>query len=80
MKTAKVVRAFAPATVANVCCGFDILGFAIDEKGDEVEVSLSDSPGVKILKITGDDGKLPMDPDKNTCSVAIQSYHWLDDL
>ena len=70
----KTVRAFAPATVANVCCGFDILGFAIDEKGDEVEVSFSDSPGVKILKITGDDGKLPTDAARNTCSVAINSY------
>lgn len=70
----KTVRAFAPATVANVCCGFDILGFAIDEKGDEVEVSFSDSPGVKIVRITGDDGKLPTDASKNTCSVAINSY------
>src|SRR4051812_23040114 len=70
----KKVRAFAPATVANVCCGFDILGFAIDDRGDEVEVSFSDSPGVKMIKITGDDGKLPMDVDKNTCTVAIQSY------
>jgi len=70
----KFVRAFAPATVANVCCGFDILGFAIDDQGDEVEVRLSDSPGVKMVKITGDDGKLPLDPGKNTCSVAVQSY------
>ncbi len=68
------VRAFAPATVANVCCGFDILGFAIDDQGDEVEVRLSKTPGVKMIEITGDDGKLPMDPNKNTCTVAIQSY------
>jgi homoserine kinase len=70
----KFVRAFAPATVANVCCGFDILGFAIDSKGDEVEVRLSDKPGVRMTKITGDDGKLPMETSKNTSSVAIQSY------
>ena len=70
----KFARAFAPATVANVCCGFDILGFAIDDHGDEVEVRLSDSPGVKMIKITGDDGKLPLEPGKNTCSVAVQSY------
>ena len=31
------VRAFAPATVANVSCGFDILGFAIDTLGDVEE-------------------------------------------
>lgn len=68
------VRAFAPATVANVCCGFDILGFAIDDQGDEVEVSFSSTPGVKMVKITGDDGKLPIEPDRNTCTVAVQSY------
>lgn len=70
----KTVRAFAPATVANVCCGFDILGFAIDGKGDEVEVRLSNEPGVRIIKITGDGGKLPLESNRNTCSVAIQSF------
>lgn len=70
----KWVRAFAPATVANVCCGFDILGFAIDGKGDEVEVRLSDEPGVRMATITGDEGKLPKEANRNTCSVAIQSY------
>jgi homoserine kinase len=70
----KWVRAFAPATVANVCCGFDILGFAIDGNGDEVEVHLSDKPGVRMIKITGDGGKLPMETNRNTSSVAIQSY------
>jgi homoserine kinase len=70
----KKVRAFAPATVANVCCGFDILGFAIDDKGDEVEVSLSSTPRVKMVSISGDDGKLPVEPGRNTCSVAVQSY------
>lgn len=70
----KYVRAFAPATVANVCCGFDILGFAIDDQGDEVEVRLSDTPGVKMISITGDDGKLPLEANRNTCSVAVISY------
>lgn len=70
----KWVRAFAPATVANVCCGFDILGFAIDGKGDEVEVRFSETPGVKMTKITGDGGKLPTEAGRNTSSVAVQSY------
>lgn len=70
----KFARAFAPATVANVCCGFDILGFAIDDHGDEVEVRFSDSPGIKMIEITGDGGKLPMEANRNTCSVAVQSY------
>ncbi|MFN3588645.1 MAG: homoserine kinase, partial [Spirosomataceae bacterium] len=30
------VRIFAPATVANVACGFDIFGLAVDQPGDEV--------------------------------------------
>ncbi|MHB8095633.1 MAG: homoserine kinase, partial [Candidatus Aminicenantales bacterium] len=35
------IRVFAPATVANVACGFDILGFAIDRPGDEVRMRLT---------------------------------------
>ncbi len=49
----KSIRAFAPATVANVACGFDVLGFAVDEPGDEVVVRLKDTPGVVITKIEG---------------------------
>ena len=52
----------APATVANVACGFDILGFAVDKPGDEVIVRFKNTPGVTISKITGDDGRLPLDP------------------
>lgn len=64
------VRVFAPATVANVACGFDVLGFAIDAPGDEVVARLSDKPGLRITKITGDDGKLPLEIEKNTAGVA----------
>lgn len=70
----KAVTAFAPATVANVSCGFDILGFAIGEMGDRVRVALSDEPGLRVVSITGDGGRLPLEPDKNTCSVAIQAF------
>lgn len=69
----KTIRAFAPATVANVSCGFDILGFAIDELGDQVEVSFSETPGLKVVKIEGDGGRLPYEAEKNTCTVAIQA-------
>ena len=68
------IRVFAPATVANVSCGFDILGFAISSPGDEIEIKLTKDPGIKILSITGDGGKLPLDPTLNSASVAIQSY------
>lgn len=64
------VRVFAPATVANVACGFDVLGFAIDAPGDEVVARHSEKPGLRITKITGDNGKLPLEVEKNTAGVA----------
>lgn len=68
--TLQEVRVFAPATVANVACGYDVLGFAIDAPGDEVVARFSDKPGLRITKITGDDGKLPMTVEGNTAGVA----------
>lgn len=68
------VKAFAPATVANVCCGFDILGMAVDQPGDEVEVMRTKTAGVRVKNIWGDEGRLPREADRNTCTVAIQSY------
>ncbi|RZK39095.1 MAG: homoserine kinase [Pedobacter sp.] len=70
----KEIKVFAPATVANVVCGFDVLGFAVNEPGDEVVMRLVDEPGVRLLKITGDDGKLPLDSNKNTVSASVQHY------
>lgn len=76
------VRAFAPASVANVGCGFDVLGFAIDGPGDEVVATFgADEPGVKIESIEGDAGKLPLDPAKNTAGKAVISLlESLDDI
>ncbi|HWZ35538.1 MAG TPA: hypothetical protein VNW51_05225, partial [Mucilaginibacter sp.] len=68
------VKVFAPATVANVVCGFDVLGFAVNAPGDEVIMRVTDKPGITISKITGDDGRLPMDPAKNTVSVSVKHY------
>jgi len=68
------VRVFAPATVANVVCGFDVLGFAVNEPGDEVIMRITDKPGISISKITGDNGRLPLDPFKNTVGVSVQHY------
>ncbi|MBP9742235.1 MAG: homoserine kinase [Burkholderiales bacterium] len=67
------IKVFAPATVANVTCGFDILGFAIDAPGDEVTLSLSPTPGVHILSITGDNGRLPLEPAQNAVGASILS-------
>lgn len=68
------VKVFAPATVANVVCGYDVLGFAVNEPGDEVIMRLTDGKGINISKITGDGGKLPLNPAKNTVSASVQHY------
>jgi homoserine kinase len=70
----KYIRAFAPASVSNIACGFDILGFAVNEPGDEVELHLVDEPGVKIVEITGDNGQLPYETELNTVSLVINAY------
>ena len=71
------IRVFAPATVANVGPGFDILGFAVSRPGDIVEVRKSDVEGVQIsdIKYTRkrDIGKLPDSPEKNTAGVAANA-------
>lgn len=68
------IKVFAPATVANVSCGFDVLGFAVDNPGDEVLLRLSDKKGVRITSITGDGGRLPKEAEKNTVSISILRY------
>ena len=70
----KQIKAFAPATVANVACGFDVLGFALDQPGDTCTITLKDQPGIIIKSITGDEGKLPLDPAQNTISLVISEY------
>jgi homoserine kinase len=67
------VKVFAPATVANMICGFDILGLALDQPGDEVIMRITNNPGVSIRKITGDEGRLPLDPLRNTVSATVIS-------
>jgi homoserine kinase len=68
------VTAFAPATVSNVACGFDVLGFALSAPGDEVTARFSGSDdGVRIDEIAGDNGRLPRDAAKNTAGVAAQA-------
>jgi homoserine kinase len=64
------VRAFAPATVANLGPGFDVLGAALDGPGDSVTAWKAKKPGVRIVEITGDAGRLPLDAERNTAGVA----------
>jgi homoserine kinase len=67
------VTAFAPATVANVAIGFDILGHTVEAVGDRVRVRRVEAPEVSILAITGVAGELPVDPPKNTAGRAVQA-------
>ncbi|AHM63523.1 homoserine kinase [Flammeovirgaceae bacterium 311] len=70
----KSVKVFAPATVANVSCGYDVLGFAVDNPGDEVIMHLNDSKQVSLDVIEGDEGRLPRDPLQNTVSAVVINY------
>lgn len=70
----KSVKVFAPATVANVSCGYDVLGFAVNTPGDEVIMHLNDSKKVTLDKIEGDEGRLPRDPEQNTVSAVVINF------
>lgn len=65
------IKVFAPATVANVACGFDIFGFAVDNPGDVVEIRRKAEPGIVIEAIYGDEGRLPTDPARNAVTVVM---------
>lgn len=67
----KQIKIFAPATVANLSCGFDVLGCCLDTVGDEMRIELVDIPEVKITKIIG--AKLPYEAQKNVAGVAVQA-------
>ena len=62
------IKIFSPASVANMSCGFDVLGFCLDTVGDEMIIRKTISPGLKITKIEGQ--KLPLDIRKNVAGVA----------
>ena len=69
----KEIRVFAPASVSNVGCGFDVMGFALESPGDEIVLKRTNNQGVKIELITGDNGSLPYDPKKNTAGAPLLS-------
>ena len=65
------IKVFSPASVSNVCCGFDVLGFSIAGLGDELIITESDSNKVNIIKVNG--YEVPLSAKNNTASVAAQS-------
>lgn len=70
--TQKKIKVFAPATVSNVGPGFDIMGFALNQPGDIVEVSLTKGTDIRIRKIYGSKD-LPYNPLTNTATASIIS-------
>lgn len=62
------IKIFAPGTIANLSCGFDILGLCLDTIGDEMIIRKTKQKGIRIVKIKGAD--LPLETEKNVAGVA----------
>jgi homoserine kinase len=62
------IKIFCPATIANLSCGFDVLGLCLETAGDEMIIRKSIVKGVRITKIVGAD--LPLETEKNVAGVA----------
>ena len=62
------IKIFCPATIANLSCGFDVLGLCLATAGDEMIIRKSDIKGIRITKIVGAD--LPLETEKNVSGVA----------
>ncbi|WP_298223095.1 homoserine kinase [Flavobacterium sp.] len=62
------IKLFCPATIANLSCGFDVMGLCLDGVGDEMIIRKSDLKGIRITKIEGAD--LPLETEKNVAGVA----------
>ncbi|GGI57622.1 homoserine kinase [Winogradskyella haliclonae] len=67
------IKIFSPATVANVSCGFDVLGFCLDSIGDEMIIHKTSEKGITITKIEGYD--LPYEATKNVAGVSALAMY-----
>lgn len=68
----KTIRVFAPASIANMGCGFDVMGMALDEVGDILEISASDGDGLTITNCT--DVPLPEDIEQNVITPVVRKF------
>ena len=66
------IKVFSPASVSNICCGFDVLGFAVDGLGDIISLKKTNKKGVFIKNTTG--FNIPLDIKKNTATVALLAF------
>lgn len=70
------LKIFSPATVANVSCGFDVLGFCLDSIGDNMVIRKTNKKGVFVTKVEGFD--LPLETELNVAGVsALAMYNAL---
>ena len=67
------IHIFSPATVANVACGFDVLGFCLDSVGDEMIIRKTEEKGIRITHIEGYD--LPYEAEKNVAGVSALAFY-----
>ena len=67
------IKLFSPATVANVSCGFDVLGFCLDSIGDEMVIRKTVEKGIRITKIEG--YELPFEVEKNVAGVSALAMY-----
>ena len=65
------IEVFCPGSVANISCGFDVLGFCLEPVGDLMKVTKTDKPGITIGSTKGQD--LPKNPLKNVASIAAMA-------
>lgn len=66
------IKIFCPATIANISCGFDVLGVALDSVGDEMVIRKVLERGIRITKLVGQD--LPLQTEKNVAGVAARAF------
>ena len=68
----KKVKVYAPGSIGNVGCGFDVFGLAIDAVGDFLEVEENNTGQLRIIHIEGD-STIPLDPEKNIVTVGAKN-------
>ena len=69
----KEIKIFSPATVANLSCGFDVLGLCLDNVGDEMIIRKTQKKGIYIKKVNG--YKIPLEPEKNVAGVSAMAIY-----
>ena len=66
------IKIFSPSSVANLSCGFDVLGLCLETVGDEMIIRKAKTPGLRIIKIDGEN--LPLAIEENVAGIAAKSY------